>query len=100
MPSPSEFAGYDSVLPGAADRILSMAEESNAVQNAALERATDAEVRYAKNGQNIALLLTLLAFAASVVFFVRDDELAGVIFVAIPIVMLLRSSTRKTAGED
>ncbi len=77
-----------------------MAEQSNSVQNETLQRATDAEARYAKNGQTIALLLTLLAFIASVVFFAVDNALAGVIFVVIPIVMLLRPTSRESSEHD
>jgi uncharacterized membrane protein len=91
LPSPSEFAGYESVLPGASRRILRMAEESNAAQNEALTRTVDAEVRFAKRNQYIALLLILLGFAASIVFFALGDPLAGVIYVCIPIAVLLRS---------
>jgi uncharacterized membrane protein len=91
LPSPSEFAGYESILPGASRRILRMAEESNAAQNEALTRTIDAEVRFAKRNQYIALLLILLGFAASIVFFALDDPLAGFVYVCIPIAVLLRS---------
>lgn len=80
------------MLPGASERILRMAEESNSVQNKAIELATETEVRLAKRNQYIALLLILLGFAASIVFFVRGNTLAGVIYVCIPLVVLLRSS--------
>lgn len=100
LPAPAEFAGYEQVLQGAAERILKMAEDANAVQNESLESSAKAEVQIAKRGQYIALALTLLSFGWSVYFFINDNALAGVIFITIPLVMLAKSSSREPPVDD
>jgi uncharacterized membrane protein len=100
LPAPAEFAGYEQVLQGAAERILKMAEDANAIQNESLESAAKAEVQIAKRGQYIALALTLLSFGWSVYFFINENALAGVIFITIPLVMLAKSSSREPPVDD
>lgn len=43
LPSPADFAAFDHALPGAADRILAMAERRQAAEIANSERASRAE---------------------------------------------------------
>jgi uncharacterized membrane protein len=90
LPQPSELAGYEAALPGASERILSMVEKSHAAQTKAAALAVESEVRSVKRSQYIALLLVVLGIGASIVFFALDNAVAGIIYVTIPIVVLLR----------
>jgi uncharacterized membrane protein len=90
LPQPSEFAGYEAVLPGAGERILAMVEKSHAAQTKAAAVAAESEVRSVKRNQYIALLLVVIGLGASIVFFALGNVVAGIIYVTIPIVVLLR----------
>jgi uncharacterized membrane protein len=97
LPHASELDGYEKAVPGAGDRLLSMVEASQKAHTKALE----AEIKSAKRSQYIALLLVMLGFAASVVFFVLGSTVAGIIYVGMTIVVLLRlpSSYRARAPD-
>ncbi|MDX6367542.1 MAG: putative rane protein [Nocardioidaceae bacterium] len=90
LPQPSELAGYEAALPGASERILAMVEKSHAAQTKAAALAVESEVRSVKRSQYIALLLIVVGIGASIVFFALDNVVAGIIYVTIPIVVLLR----------
>ena len=90
LPLPSELAGYEAALPGASERILAMVEKSHAAQTKAAALAVESEVRSVKRSQYIALLLVVLGIGASIVFFALGNVVAGIIYVTIPIVVLLR----------
>jgi uncharacterized membrane protein len=61
LPPASEFAGYESALPGAADRILTMAEKASAhvheSENAMIQGAIKSDAR----GQYFGFIITLLS---------------------------------------
>jgi uncharacterized membrane protein len=66
LPSPEEFGGYDQVLPGAAERILSMAEKEQKHRHDLESQETEqaiavskSEIGLAANGQRIAAVLFL-----------------------------------------
>jgi uncharacterized membrane protein len=67
LPTPDAFAGYENVLPGAAERILKMAE-SQADHRRDMERVIiNSNIKKEKRGQSfafLALLATLLTAAA------------------------------------
>jgi uncharacterized membrane protein len=90
LPQPSELAGYEAALPGAGERVLSMVEKSVAEQTRAAAMAVDSEVSSVKRSQYIAVLLVVLGIGASIVFFALGNMVAGIIYVTIPIVVLLR----------
>lgn len=94
MPHPADLKAYNEVLPGSAERLLHMAEESARVQNEALERESTAEVQQSSTGQSLAFLLTVIAFVAAIVFFALGNNFAGAAFVSVPVAMLIRSFIR------
>ena len=55
------------------------------------DKLVDAEIKAAKRGNDRAFALTLVAFLASIVFFSLGNAVAGVAFVSVPVVMLIRS---------
>jgi uncharacterized membrane protein len=90
LPHPSELAGYEAALPGAGERIMSMVEKSVEAQTRAAAMAVESEVSSVKRSQYLAVLLVVLGIGASIVFFALGNMVAGIIYVTIPIVVLLR----------
>lgn len=91
IPHPGALRGYEEVLPGSADRILSMAESSIAARDTALTRATDAEISYARDGQRFAFFLAGVTVIAAIVFFAFDKVIPGSILLGLPVILLIRS---------
>lgn len=94
LPAPADLAEYDSILPGAADRLISMAEDAASTQNKVLQDATSAEIDYAKTGQGLAFAITAVAFVAAIVFFALGNNYAGTALLSVPVVMLVRAFLR------
>ncbi|GHU49418.1 hypothetical protein FACS1894200_08030 [Spirochaetia bacterium] len=60
LPTASEFAGYNDALPGAADRILTIAENESKHRH----KLQDESVKLNSKGQWFAFLVTLAALGA------------------------------------
>lgn len=91
LPSPETLDQYEKIVPGMAGRILSMTERSVTGKIDIEDKLASAEIETAKIGISVALGLTLLAFAASVVFFALSNRIAGLAFLSFPVAMLIRS---------
>lgn len=80
LPPPSILAGYDNILPGAAERILTIAE-SEADHQRSMERFHAQETfRERRRGQQCALSIAVIAFGVSAFLGYTDhDFVAGVI---------------------
>jgi uncharacterized membrane protein len=63
LPTSNEFAGYERVLPGAAERILSMAEKEAEHRRENDNTLISASVRLSGRGQLIAFGISCLALA-------------------------------------
>ena len=50
LPTPEDFAKYDAALPGAAERILKMAEEEQGKRNGFVEKGINLHIYHAKTG--------------------------------------------------
>lgn len=98
LPPPQVFAQYESVVPGAAERILAMTEKvaTGHIDNEA--KLVAAEIETAKQGQAFALLLTLIAIIAAIVFFAIGNPLAGGVLLSFPVVMIVRSFLGQYGG--
>jgi uncharacterized membrane protein len=82
---------YEKIVPGMAERILSMTERSVTGKIDIEDKLASEAIVNAKVSISAAFGLTLLAFAASVVFFALDNRVAGLAFLSFPVVMLIRS---------
>jgi uncharacterized membrane protein len=91
LPPAAELRQYEEILPGSAKKILKMAVKSVTGHIVIADKLTTAEIKAAKRGQDRALALTLIAFIASIVFFSLGNAVAGVAFISVPVVMLIRS---------
>lgn len=74
MPPPAVLAQYDQIMPGAANRILSMAETAATGDIKIRDKLADAEIERAKTGQAWAAFLTLVAIGAAIFFFVDGNQ--------------------------
>jgi uncharacterized membrane protein len=81
MPHPKHLREYEDILPGAAERIMSMAEENSAHMKKMDEDSLEAEVDDRKRGMRFGAglfgLLIVLAFAS---LFVTDSEIVPGLF--------------------
>ena len=66
LPSPADFKGYEDVCPGAADRILQMAEEEGVHVRKMQEIELNANISIARTGQYIGGAIAFSAIGASV----------------------------------
>jgi len=58
LPPSAEFGRYNEILPGAAERILAMAEREQEARLAAQKAVIDKEYRLRRHGQIYALIIT------------------------------------------
>jgi uncharacterized membrane protein len=91
LPAPSVLGQYEQILPGAAERILMMAETAATGEIRILEKQSDAEIEAAKRGQLLAAGLTVCAMIGSAGFFAVGNTVAGVAFLSLPLLLLIRS---------
>lgn len=100
LPPPEVLADYERLLPGAALRILAMAETSVTGQIEADKKVVAAEIEASERGLTFAMRLTVLMTAASVVFYSlavagvgsrAAAVTAGSVFLSLPVIMLIRS---------
>jgi uncharacterized membrane protein len=100
LPPPEQLAEYEKIVPGAAMRILAMAEAaiSGPIQNTA--KLTDAEIEASRRGLTFAIALTSVMSVASIVFFILAVVGAGStaacitaasVCLSIPVVLLVRA---------
>jgi uncharacterized membrane protein len=61
LPTSREFAGYEQVLPGAANRILAIAEKEAEHRRANQEKLVTASIKHSGRGQLFALIIAILA---------------------------------------
>jgi uncharacterized membrane protein len=85
LPSPDVLQGYERALPGAADRIIKMAERQN-VHRIAMERrmvGSDATVR--ARGQLFGLIIVLAAIGAGTDLILHDKAAGGLVTIIVAI---------------
>jgi uncharacterized membrane protein len=66
LPRSREFAGYEQVLPGAADRILAMAEKESEHRRENDNKLVSASVKYSGRGQVFAFIISLISITGVV----------------------------------
>lgn len=96
IPPSLELQRYEEVLPGAAERIISMAEKEQAQRHGREDKETAANINLAHKGQWIHSLGMVFAFVisiaciwASVQFAKTSPWLAGIVFTSVISVLAL-----------
>ena len=107
IPPPSIIKGHEDVLPGAADRIISMAEEQSRHRRNMEKKMIDSESRDSLLGILFAFVLGIGCIVASIVIVIKVPENAGAISGAIigvtgigSIIATFIKSTRGTFGKE
>ena len=77
LPSPDDFKRYDAVVPGAADRIIKMAESQQTHRMTVEMHAVVEQLKQSGRGQMFALLIALVMIAASTWMVVTGHDVAG-----------------------
>jgi uncharacterized membrane protein len=63
LPTSREFAGYEQVLPGAADRILAITEKEADNRRESQAKLINASIKYSGRGQIFALIVSIFSLA-------------------------------------
>jgi uncharacterized membrane protein len=91
MPDPATLQGYEEVLPGAAERILQMAEVAAKGHHEINLKMAEAEISSARVGRNLAFFLALVALIAAIGFFAVGKVLAGGLLLSTPVVLMIQA---------
>jgi uncharacterized membrane protein len=90
LPPPATLAEYAESVPDAAERILSMAEQSVTRKLEFGHKLAEAEIKAAKTALSVAFSLALMALVSSVVFFVLGNQVAGIAFASVLMAVFAR----------
>lgn len=85
LPPPEQLQIYEQVLPGAADRILAMAENENKHRHNKENRALNGTILNERLGMAFALLICLSAIAGGVYCIFKGQAIAGSFISAVPL---------------
>lgn len=77
LPPPEEAAAYESILPGAFDRILSMAEHQAKHRRGQETKMVDVAIRVEPRGQWLAFVIALTGILCGTLLVVLDKSLEG-----------------------
>ena len=80
LPPPAILAQYDKVVPGAAERILAMAEEQSRHRRAIELQVVSSEIADARRGLRYGLVIGVTAIVGGVVISLYGYPVAGTIF--------------------
>lgn len=83
LPHPNHLAAYEQTLPGAADRILTMAEKQQNHRMNLENQVIPSEVQINKRGQLFAFIMGLVLIAASTATILHGSVTAGTILILV-----------------
>lgn len=85
VPHPSILQGYEEIVPGAAERIIAMAESDMRHQQELEREALRLAGSQAKRGQIFAFVLSIIAFVACIFALMMGSEKAAIVIAGITI---------------
>ena len=89
LPDPHTLQQYNEVVPGAADRIIRMAESDTSERASVEAQLAQGEVEAAKLGISMAFLLAVICVVAAIVFFALGKTIAGSVMLGLPAVTMI-----------
>lgn len=89
IPHPALLKQYDDIVYGAAQRILSMAEENQRHRIDLEQKITSSQLSTMKTGQWMAFCLSLLAFGSSAFLAMNGQSAVAGIFISVTLVSLV-----------
>lgn len=88
LPRPDHFRQFNDVLPGAAERILSMAEQQSGHRHQMEHREQTLEYIYAGIGMLFAFVISISTIAGSVACIIRGANISGTLLGGIGVVTI------------
>ena len=79
IPPANELKKYEEILPGAADRILTMAEEQSAHRRKMENKMLEANIKAEKIGQSLGFAIFLIALIAGIILIILNKDAIGLI---------------------
>ena len=89
IPPPKVMADYESLLPGSADRILSMAEQQQAHRMELEKKAISSQLEQNKRGQVFGFIVFLIGLAAGVAFALKGMVTFATTFLTVTMVSII-----------
>jgi uncharacterized membrane protein len=89
LPTPETFADYDRVLPGAAERILKMAENQQVHRHGIESAVVNGNVSQERLGPIYGLVVATLSIIAGFVLAFTNHEVSGLSAILVPLLSLV-----------
>src|SRR3989344_8200747 len=77
LPPPEALKKFDEVVPGAAERIIKMAEEQSAHRKELEKKVIDSDIARSKWGQVLGFVIAIAGLAVSAIIVVYGNAIAG-----------------------
>lgn len=77
MPHPELYASYEEILPGSAERLLSLTEKQAEHRTSWETKALDASIRHAARGQIFGLVVALVAIGGAIYLGSQGQNVVG-----------------------
>ncbi|HPV99325.1 MAG TPA: DUF2335 domain-containing protein [Spirochaetota bacterium] len=78
LPSPADFQGYESVLPGSAERILSLTERQSAHRMSLEQRVVNSGIKQSWVGQAFAFIIAMTTIIGGVICILDGKDVGGI----------------------
>lgn len=88
IPPPSSLAEYENILPGSADRILTMTERQSSHRINLEGKVVEAEIKNGKTGQIMGFILAVLALGAGITFAIFGMKTEAIVTIIVTILGL------------
>ena len=98
LPPADELEKYERVSPGAAERIIAMAERESSHRHELEKSLIDNEYKQASKGQNCAVIIGALAIICGTIAGILGAQLAGSVIGGLVVVGLVSASIRGRRG--
>ena len=106
LPPPTTLAGYESIVPGSAERILKSSEIQSEHRQYLEKKVIESQVGQSKSGQILGFIIAILFLLAGGYLILKGHDIAGTVLSSLDIVGLVsvfvigRSKRMKSLNED
>lgn len=100
IPSATEFKKYEEILPGAADRILGMAERQATHRQKLETSAIESNIGNSRRGQFFAFVISMTALVAGFILILCDKNALGISIIIADLVTLAAVFTGNRISES
>ncbi|HEY4524486.1 MAG TPA: DUF2335 domain-containing protein [Candidatus Paceibacterota bacterium] len=77
LPSPEVLQKFDEIIPGAAERIIKMAEEQSAHRKELEKKVIESDIARSKWGQILGFVIAILGLIVSAIVAIYSNAIAG-----------------------